>query len=262
MSWGFAKGAVLRYELTHAMQLDLGARGRTEQTMVLETSMLVQAVDGGVATLEATFDRIKVHSPEVEYDSQRGDRPATGVGRTLAALIGKSCQVKIENTGRIVGVEGVSAIMLDSLKAGGVDVVAPSHHDLPLDDEQLAAMLAMVVPRLPGAPVAERATWESEGALSLPRLGELAVKTRAKATAITERTVSFKTRAALETRGTDPDAHGVAAIWDASTAGTATWNVRERRLEEATATAKIVAEAHGEEFEILISTSSRWLPGK
>ena len=87
--------------------------------MVLGTTMLVQAVDGRLATLEVTFDRIKVHSPEVEYDSQRGDRPITGVGHALAALIGKSCQVKIENTGSIVGVHGVSAIMLDSLKAGG-----------------------------------------------------------------------------------------------------------------------------------------------
>jgi hypothetical protein len=269
LKWKFGKGSSLRYEMTQSMQMDREDRGSKELTLFGMQMEITDVIDG-VATIRVTYDRIKVKASgmmESEYDSAKDEKPHEGDlrARVMAAMVGKSFRMKLEDTGRVVEVTGFSDMMAEILKNLGVDTGMASHLEGQFNDGQVKAMMETALPRLPQEAVVEGTKWKDETTLSIHGLGEVAAKSTSKVTAIKGAAVDFKTRVGLEFdtgEGADGDTHGRAEIWDASVGGKSAWDAVHGLLMESKTEIRITAETHGQEFELMITSTMRWAPRK
>jgi len=262
LKWTFEKGSILRYELTHAMLMDRGERGKIRQTILLGMRMEITDVKDRVAAIRVTLDRIKVEMAGSEYDSE--DNKDSGkedvMAKVMAAMVGKSFEMSLKDTGEVVEVRGCSDTIEKILKDVKDDSGMSSHLKAQFNDAQIRALVDTALPCLPKEVVAEGGRWNHESVLSIHRIGQAAAKSKFKVTGISGKIVNFKTKTTLEFGEGSEDMHGSVDIWDAGAEGNGTWDGDQGRLTESKMETKVTAEAHGQEFEIIITSTMKWAP--
>ena len=177
VKWKFEKGRELRYRHAQKQTMEIAGTAMEQQTAQTHLWTVKDLDDKGVAAIETKVVAVAAKGAgpggEYDYDSEKDKEPPQNPQvAMMAKMVGKSFQMKMTPTGKIVELQGYDKLVDDLLKDLGDDA-GPMREMLKqmLSDDTMKSMMQQMAPMLPEKPVAKGESWKNDFTLKMPMIG-------------------------------------------------------------------------------------------
>ncbi|MFG0325933.1 MAG: DUF6263 family protein [Phycisphaerales bacterium JB037] len=185
LKWKFEKGQNLNYRMTMDQAQKIsggGLPGEIEMTQKTVTDMnyKVQSVaEDGTAQLVVTTTAVKFNMANpmmgmnIAYDSTAGDEPTMETAG-VAAMVGTSYTVWVDESGKVSKVEGIDEMMAKVLE--NTDPMTAQMLEGMFNEETLTSQTEASFRVVPGEEVDTGDTWSVTTEQPMPSLGKLSIR--------------------------------------------------------------------------------------
>lgn len=264
LEWKWTKDAVQRYESLTENNTEF-AGGEMAQKMVFGLTQKVTAIDAeGTATVQATYDRVKVEMDipmmgKTDYDSDRDkEAPADPIGKIMAGMVGKSITMTIESRGHIKKVEGVKA-MVDAIVKNLDEesgAMMGERFAKQFTDDSMKQQMQQGFALLPKVEVGVGDTWVEAGEFPMAMMGKMTYKTKFTLKELRdgggEAVIGLETTFAMEKGEEKPGAEEPAIppfeLTEGTSKGEIVWSIAKGSLVSSKSTSTMAMNAMGQEI--------------